>query len=351
MGSLDTSAPTSPVANGDVKSPGCRKERMDPVGYDRHESYLWQLDRAALDRTTFLREPHVSHQHLDDRIVYDHLDIDSAVETSAFVTKYGQFARVYSFLCFHLVSDQTASFRNIGRLLSTDGECLVTACVTNPALDAWLDVLRMPEWKNLVPRIQNFWKLYISILVTARCSGWASQIGNLANGEETYLCMVALEFLNNDTLLANKQLREVTHMPGYSSMESGLCRAFFLGPSQVLPPLTVVTASVFRVRPPRIPLALLMTTDDIFSWRQTQLVKFENFEEYFLYDDPNLQWRKSDLAVVVARIRYQNNDLPGLQIYTEAERGNETFYVLLDERVVPVHQKNAVYATRRAHSG
>ncbi|KAK8762232.1 hypothetical protein V5799_026501 [Amblyomma americanum] len=83
--------------------------------------------------------------------------------------------------------------------------------------------------------------------------------------------MVALEFLNNDTLLANKQLREVTHMPGYSSMESGLCRAFFLGPSQVLPPLTVVTASVFRVRPPRIPLALLMTTTDVFSWRQSQV--------------------------------------------------------------------------------
>ncbi|XP_077520276.1 uncharacterized protein LOC144130137 [Amblyomma americanum] len=176
------------------------------------------------------------------------------------------------------------------------------------------------------------------------------KIGNLANGEETYLCMVALEFLNNDTLLANKQLREVTHMPGYSSMESGLCRAFFLGPSQVLPPLTVVTASVFR--------HVLSTGVYSYYWeplppnfRSNQLVKFENFEEYFLYDDPNLQWRKSDLAVVVARIRYQNNELPGLQIYAEAERGNETFYVLLDERVVPVHQKNAVYATRRAHSG
>ncbi|KAK8762230.1 hypothetical protein V5799_026502 [Amblyomma americanum] len=65
MGSLDTSAPTSLIANGDVTSPGCRKERMNPVGYDHHESYLWQLDRAALGRTTFLREPHVDHQHLD----------------------------------------------------------------------------------------------------------------------------------------------------------------------------------------------------------------------------------------------------------------------------------------------
>ncbi|KAL1474970.1 hypothetical protein MTO96_037636 [Rhipicephalus appendiculatus] len=74
------------------------------------------------------------------------------------------------------------------------------------------------------------------------------KIGTMATGEETYLCMVPLEFVNNETLLANKRFREVTHMPGYSSLESGLCRAFFLGPSLVFPTRTIVTASTFRVR-------------------------------------------------------------------------------------------------------
>ncbi|XP_077519806.1 uncharacterized protein LOC144129526 [Amblyomma americanum] len=117
-----------------------------------------------------------------DRIVYDHLDIDSAVEASAFVAKYGQFARVYSFLCFHLVSDETASFRNIWRLLSTDGECLVTACVTNPALDAWLDVHRMPEWRNLVPDPRA---VLPSSSVHFHCTGAEAQIEG-----ETRQCVI-----------------------------------------------------------------------------------------------------------------------------------------------------------------
>ncbi|XP_070390850.1 uncharacterized protein [Dermacentor albipictus] len=176
------------------------------------------------------------------------------------------------------------------------------------------------------------------------------KIGTLANGEETYVCMVALEFVNNETLVSRKRLREVTHMPGYSSLESGLCRAFFLGPSLVFPPLTVVTAAVFR--------HIISTGVYSYHWEplppdptQNQLVKFENYEQYFIHTDPQLEWGKIDYSVVLARIHYQNNYLPGLQIYNDTLKRGENFYILLDGKVISVKQKNALYAVRKGHSG
>ncbi|KAH8025416.1 hypothetical protein HPB51_007728 [Rhipicephalus microplus] len=422
------------------------------------------------------------------------------------------------------------------------------------------------------------------------------KVGTMANGEETYLCMVPLEFVNNETLLANKRYREVTHMPGYSSLESGLCRAFFLGPSLVYPTRTIVTASVFRVhnlntvsdvirhcrtfealktrritpkfgrlanvttvasvdaspqtdlsatirqivreellrheeqtryavprcasvafrdavcasppatwqhsvnaadcnsyrhdphygqteqrhydsidrrfdqhprdvrprrpstaydiqgegmsysqpvaaveyfnqRPEVRPLPVCYNcgtpghiarycnrrrafsngqsgsfmqhggramdtnrpgnttfegyfreersrhfpldsysgeqeryrnryrspaSERVYSYQweplpadvtKNQLVKFENFEQYFIHNNPQLQWGKVDYAVVVARIRYNNNDLPGLQIYNDTLQRSDTFYVLLDDKVISVKDSNPVYAVRKGHSG
>ncbi|KAL1443975.1 hypothetical protein MTO96_051642 [Rhipicephalus appendiculatus] len=84
---------------------------------------------------------------------------------------------------------------------------------------------------------------------------------------------------------------------------------------------------------------------------KNQLVKFENFEQYFIHNNPQLQWGKVDYAVVVARIRYNNNDLPGLQIYNDTLQRSDTFYILLDEKVISVKDSNAVYAVRKGHSG
>ncbi|XP_049273353.1 juvenile hormone acid O-methyltransferase-like [Rhipicephalus sanguineus] len=193
MGRLDTTLPPrGPITECHNSESYSRRELMNPAGYANHETYLWQLDQSALDRTEFLAQPQAHHQHLDvgcgtggftfralqplsrparrimgvdvspsmlefalrhnsqGSIAYELLDIASPTEVSAFVTKNGQFQRVYSFLCFHLVPDQTVAFRNISNLMAADGECLVTAGVTNPAFDAWLDIHAMPEWKRYV---------------------------------------------------------------------------------------------------------------------------------------------------------------------------------------------------------
>ncbi|KAL1424470.1 hypothetical protein MTO96_020254 [Rhipicephalus appendiculatus] len=235
------------MAEGNHSRSCSRREVMNPAGYADHETYLWQLDQSALDRTEFLTEPQAHHQHLDvgcgtggftfraleplshsakrivgvdvspsmleyarrhnsqGSIAYELLDIASPAEVSAFVTKNGQFQRVYSFLCFHLVPDQTAAFRNIGDLMAADGECLVTACVTNPALDAWLDVHAMPQWNRWVsdPRVVLPSSIYFNY------TGTLAQIE-----EETRKCVVdaGLECIACEVIECTWLLRDVGHI-------------------------------------------------------------------------------------------------------------------------------------------
>ncbi|KAH7949184.1 hypothetical protein HPB49_006231 [Dermacentor silvarum] len=239
--------PRGAVDEGQEVKSDHRREIMNPVGYADHETYLWQLDQEALDRTEFLVEPQAHHQHLDvgcgtggftcrallplnrpatrivgadvspsmleyarrhnnqGSIAYELLDITSSPEVSAFVAKNGQFQRVYSFLCFHLVPDLTVAFQNISDLLTTDGECLVTACVTNPALDAWLDVHAMPEWKTWVadPRVVFPSSIYFNY------GGTMAQIE-----EETRKCVVhaGLECIACEVIECTWLMRDVGHI-------------------------------------------------------------------------------------------------------------------------------------------
>ncbi|KAH6944630.1 hypothetical protein HPB50_004281 [Hyalomma asiaticum] len=248
MGRLDTTLPLrGPVVERRNGKSYSRREIMDPVGYSDHETYLWQLDRTALDRTEFLVEPQAHHQHLDvgcgtggftfrallplsrparrlmgvdlspamlkyarqhndqGSVAYELLDIASPSEVAAFATQNGQFQRVYSFLCFHLVPDQTMAFRNIGKLLAADGECLVTACVTNPAVDAWLDLHVMPEWKSLVtdPRV------LLPSSINFNYTGTLAQIE-----EDTRKCVfdAGLECVECEVVECTWLLRDVGHI-------------------------------------------------------------------------------------------------------------------------------------------
>lgn len=170
-----------------------RNDLFDPTSYALREHYQHELDNAALDGIHFNKEPREGHQYLDigcgtggftrsvllplsrpcrrlvatdvsqsmlefarrqnihDDIVYDQLDISSDEEVSTFAEKYGRFGRIYSLLCFHFVPDDKVAFRNVARLLSAGGQCLVSAGVYNPAVDAWADVYKMPQWNSLLP--------------------------------------------------------------------------------------------------------------------------------------------------------------------------------------------------------
>ncbi|KAL3194711.1 hypothetical protein MRX96_045970 [Rhipicephalus microplus] len=68
-------------------------------------------------------------KHSHPKIEYRMLDIVIDDEVSHFIKTEGHFQRVYSFLAFHWIHDKSAALRNVERLLSPGGECLI---VFNP---------------------------------------------------------------------------------------------------------------------------------------------------------------------------------------------------------------------------
>lgn len=84
-------------------------------------------------------------------LTYDVMDIEKDGDVARLLDTYGKFDRVYSFMCFHFVKDQAAAYRNVGKLLADDGECVVVSCVATALTDIWLQVHETQKWKPFVP--------------------------------------------------------------------------------------------------------------------------------------------------------------------------------------------------------
>lgn len=93
---------------------------------------------------------HAKKYYAHPGIRYDILDAGSRDDVSEFVDSYGKFDRIYSFYCLHWISDQKATFGNIGTLLRDDGECLLVFCARFVLYDVWLEMSKMQRWKDIV---------------------------------------------------------------------------------------------------------------------------------------------------------------------------------------------------------
>lgn len=78
-------------------------------------------------------------------ICYEVLNI--AQDVSQFLETHGRFDRVYSFYCLHWVKDQRTAFRNIARLLTSGGECLLQFCARTPVHELWREFARTERWR------------------------------------------------------------------------------------------------------------------------------------------------------------------------------------------------------------
>ncbi|XP_037505510.1 juvenile hormone acid O-methyltransferase-like [Rhipicephalus sanguineus] len=63
--------------------------------------------------------------HCHPKVDYRLLDITADQGVSRFIAEEGRFQRVYSFLALHCIQDKAAALRNIERLMTPGGECLV----------------------------------------------------------------------------------------------------------------------------------------------------------------------------------------------------------------------------------
>lgn len=83
------------------------------------------------------------HPKIDRRL----LDITVDEEVKRFIDEEGRFQRVYSFLALHWIEDKRAALKNIERLMTPGGECLVIykACI-GPGEPLYRALLESASW-------------------------------------------------------------------------------------------------------------------------------------------------------------------------------------------------------------
>ncbi|KAL1414162.1 hypothetical protein MTO96_007644 [Rhipicephalus appendiculatus] len=72
--------------------------------------------------------------------------LDICADVTEFLEEFGQFERVYSFFCLHWVDDITAALKNISRLMSPSGECLLVFCAALQPAELCKVAARMDPW-------------------------------------------------------------------------------------------------------------------------------------------------------------------------------------------------------------
>lgn len=103
---------------------------------------------VAVDVSTLMVD-YARRNHAHSRIRYEVLDITTP-DVTLFLDKHGKFTRIYSFCCLNWIRDQEAAFRNIGRLLTDDGECLLLFTAPFFLYDVWLEMAKMERWKDII---------------------------------------------------------------------------------------------------------------------------------------------------------------------------------------------------------
>ncbi|KAM7299722.1 juvenile hormone acid O-methyltransferase-like [Ixodes scapularis] len=88
------------------------------------------------------------------KIFYDVLDI-SGNGVADFVERYGQFDRVYSFLCLQRTNNQEAVFKNIGGLLKPGGGCLLLFGASSSGVRLNKTLATMDHWKKYRKVFEN----------------------------------------------------------------------------------------------------------------------------------------------------------------------------------------------------
>ncbi|KAM7301463.1 juvenile hormone acid O-methyltransferase [Ixodes scapularis] len=81
------------------------------------------------------------------KIYYDVLDIGGN-GVADFVRRYGQFDRVYSFLCLHWTRDQEKAFKNIADLMKPGGECLLYFIASVSSMRLGRKLLTLDRWRK-----------------------------------------------------------------------------------------------------------------------------------------------------------------------------------------------------------
>ncbi|KAH6924491.1 hypothetical protein HPB50_018954 [Hyalomma asiaticum] len=86
----------------------------------------------------------------------DYAVLDITADVSKFLEEFGQFDRVYSFFCLNWVNDMAAALKNISRLMSPTGECLLVVCAALEAAEIYKIAAKMERWAEYAETVSKF---------------------------------------------------------------------------------------------------------------------------------------------------------------------------------------------------
>ncbi|KAK8783178.1 hypothetical protein V5799_015481 [Amblyomma americanum] len=85
---------------------------------------------------------HSAHAKLDFRV------LDICADVTGILDEFGHFDRVYSFYCLHWADDLGVALKNVAKLLTPTGECLLVFYASHESAPVWRALARMERWKN-----------------------------------------------------------------------------------------------------------------------------------------------------------------------------------------------------------
>ncbi|KAG4070704.1 hypothetical protein HA402_013624 [Bradysia odoriphaga] len=87
-------------------------------------------------------------------ISYQVLDVSGDVDE--FVMKFGSFDHVISSFCLHWIRDQYAVMKNISKLLTATGDCLLVFITWSPIYTVHLEMSKSPKWSQYMKDVERF---------------------------------------------------------------------------------------------------------------------------------------------------------------------------------------------------
>ncbi|KAH7938843.1 juvenile hormone acid O-methyltransferase [Rhipicephalus sanguineus] len=100
-----------------------------------------------------------ANEKLDFRV------LDICDDVTDFLEEFGRFDRVYSFYCLHWAEDLVLALKNVSRLMTQTGECLLLFYASHESVPVWRALASMDRWKKysevllkFVPKSQDMGK-------------------------------------------------------------------------------------------------------------------------------------------------------------------------------------------------
>lgn len=82
--------------------------------------------------------------------------LDISGEVDDFLTEFGPFDHAISSFCLHWVRNQYAAMKNISKLLTVNGDCLLVFITWSPIYAVHLEMSESPKWSHYMKDVERF---------------------------------------------------------------------------------------------------------------------------------------------------------------------------------------------------